>query len=76
MQGSALNQGVHLSFKDNRLPDPTAHNNFHWPTELSNIFIYHYIIIIIMHLYSASIRLPAQWRLIRTVWIHYNVSCN
>ena len=25
------------------LPDPTGHNNFHWPTELCNIFLYHYI---------------------------------
>ena len=25
------------------LSDPIAHNNFPWPTELSNIFLYHYI---------------------------------
>ena len=25
------------------LPDPIAHNNFHWATELCNICLFHYI---------------------------------
>ena len=47
-------QGVHLSFKANSrllgLTDPTTHNNFHWSTELCNIFLDHYIIILIYNI--------------------------
>ena len=35
-----------------KLPDPTAHNNFYWPTELRNICLYHYI-----HYYNISCNL-------------------